>query len=64
MAEGVRYEFDCGLYVDFSCIGGSLFYGLGQYIGDWYACLMKLSTALIIYGILWGLYKHNIFLKV
>lgn len=50
--------------VDFSCIGGSLFYGLGQYIGDWYVCLMKLSTALIIYGILWGLYKHNIFLKV
>ncbi|MEY8487154.1 acyltransferase family protein [uncultured Parabacteroides sp.] len=50
--------------INFSCIGASLFYGLEQYIGDLYACLMKLSTVLIIYGILWLLYKHKIFLKV
>ena len=50
--------------VDFSSIGRSLFHGLEQYMGDGYACLIKLSTVLAIYGILWLLYKHKIFLKV
>ncbi|MDL2322544.1 DUF5009 domain-containing protein [Bacteroidales bacterium OttesenSCG-928-A17] len=50
--------------VAFSCIGRSLFYGLEQYIGAWYPVLIAISNAVIIYIILWLMYKKNIFLKV
>lgn len=50
--------------INFSCIGNSLFYGLEQYMGDYYAALITTSNAIIIYAILLMLYKHNIFLKV
>lgn len=50
--------------ISFSCIGNSLFHGLEQYIGNYYPALIAASNALIIYVILWLLYKRNIFLKV
>lgn len=50
--------------ISFRCIGTSLFHGLEQYIGIYYPVLIAVSNALIIYVILWLLYKRNIFLKV
>ena len=50
--------------ISFRCIGVSLFHGLEQYIGNYYPVLIAVSNALIIYVILWLLYKRNIFLKV
>ena len=50
--------------INFSCLGESLFYGLQQYMGNYYSFLISLSNILVIYVILWWLYKRNIFLKV
>ena len=50
--------------ISFRCIGLSLFHGLEQYLGNYYPALIAASNALIIYVILWLLYKRNIFLKV
>ena len=50
--------------ISFRCIGTSLFHGLEQYTGNYYPALIAASNALIIYVILWLLYKRNIFLKV
>lgn len=50
--------------INFSCLGQSLFYGLEQYLGNYYSFLISLSNVLVIYVILWLLYKRNIFLKV
>lgn len=50
--------------VNFRCIGESLLHGLQQYIGNYYSFLISLSNILVIYVILWLLYKRNIFLKV
>lgn len=50
--------------VNFSCLGESLFYGFQQYMGNYYSFLISLSNILVIYVILWWLYKRNIFLKV
>jgi len=51
--------------INFSSISRSLLYGLEQYIGEgYYQALISLSNAAIIYLILWGLYRHKIFLKV
>lgn len=50
--------------MNFSCIGHSLFHGLGQYIGDFYPILITISNVSIVYFILWCLYKKQIFLRV
>ncbi len=50
--------------INFSCIGHSLFHGLEQYMGAYYQVLITASNAVIIYIILWYMYKKNIFLKV
>ena len=50
--------------ISFRCIGTSLFHGLEQYTGNYYPALIAASNALLIYVILWLLYKRNIFLKV
>lgn len=50
--------------VNFSCIGHSLFHGLEQYMGDYYQVLITASNALIVYFILWWMYKRQIFLRV
>ena len=49
---------------NFRCIGASLFHGLEQYLGAYYPVLIGLSNFIVIYIILWILYKHKIFLKV
>lgn len=51
--------------IHFKGIGASLLFGLEQYIGtSWYNVLIAATNALIIYFILWLLYKKGIFLKV
>lgn len=50
--------------INFSSVGQSLFQGTEQYIGAWYPVLIAASNAVIIYLILWMMYKRNIFLKV
>ena len=50
--------------INFSCLGQSLFYGMEHYLGNYYSFLISLSNVLVIYVILWLLYKRNIFLKV
>jgi len=52
------------MVINFSCIGESLFWGLEQYIGGYYKVLIAISNALVIYSILWIMYKKSIFLKV
>ena len=50
--------------LNFSCIAHSLFHGLEQYLGLYYQVLLSLSNAVLIYLILWTLYKKQLFLKV
>lgn len=50
--------------VNFRCIGGSLFYGLEQYMGSYYSFLMTLWNIGAVYVIIWFMYKRGIFLKV
>ena len=50
--------------VNFSSISRSLFYGLQQYMGDFYPALIALSNAAIVYLILWVMYRQKVFLKV
>jgi predicted acyltransferase len=50
--------------VGFGSIGRSLFFGLEQHIGPYYLVLLGASNALIIYLILWFMFKKQIFLKV
>ena len=50
--------------VNFSSIGQSLLHGLKPYVGDYYQILISLSNAVVIYLILWSLYRSKIFLKV
>ncbi|MCM1108208.1 MAG: hypothetical protein NC388_04010 [Clostridium sp.] len=58
----VAYMLAC--CVRFNCIGNSLLYGLEQYIGAYYPALIAASNALLLYFILWLMYKNKIFLKV
>lgn len=50
--------------INFSSIGRSLLHGLEQYVGEYYPVLITCSNAVIIYLILWILYRHKIFLRV
>lgn len=50
--------------IDFKSIPHSLFYGLQQYIGDFYPCLLALGQAVAIYLILVAMKRLNIFIKV
>lgn len=50
--------------VNFRCIGESLFYGLEQYMGNYYSFLMTLWNIGAVYVIIWFMYKRGIFLKV
>ena len=50
--------------VNFSSVSRSLFYGLQQYVGDFYPALIALSNATIIYLILWAMYRQKVFLKI
>ena len=50
--------------VNFSCIGHSLFHGLEPYMGVYYQVLITASNAVMVYLILWEMYKRKIFLRV
>ena len=50
--------------VNFSCIGHSLFHGLEPYMGAYYQVLITASNAVMVYLILWEMYKRKIFLRV
>ena len=50
--------------VNFSSVSRSLFYGLQQYVGDFYPALIALGNASIVYLILWMMYRQKVFLKI
>ena len=52
------------LCVDFNSVGNSLLYGFGQYLGDFYPVLIAVSNSVIIFLILYYMYRNKIFLKV
>ena len=49
--------------VNFRGVAHSLFYGLEQYMGDWYQLLLTASQVGTIYLILYVMYRKKIFLK-
>ncbi|MBR2946357.1 MAG: DUF5009 domain-containing protein [Bacteroidaceae bacterium] len=51
--------------INFRSVAHSLFHGVEQYVGPaWYQVLMAASCSIIIYIILWRMYKLRIFLRV
>ena len=50
--------------ISFRSISKSLFFGLEQYVGDYYGFLIQLSNCTILFIILYLLYKNRIFLRV
>lgn len=49
--------------VNFRCVAKSFFFGLEQYVGPWYDVIISASSAVLIYLVLWVLYKNRVFLK-
>jgi len=50
--------------VSFRSISKSLFFGLEQYVGDYYDFIIQLSNVTILFLILYILYRNKIFLRV
>ena len=50
--------------VSFRSVSRSLFFGLEQYVGDYYGFLIQLSNVTILFLILYLLYRNRIFLRV
>jgi predicted acyltransferase len=50
--------------VRFSSISRSLFFGLEQYVGDYYGFIIQLSNVAILFVILYIMYRNKIFLRV
>lgn len=50
--------------INFRSIGQSLFYGTEQFLGEFYPVLIETTQVGIIFGILFLLYKNNIFIKI
>lgn len=50
--------------ISFKSVSRSLFFGLEQYVGDYYDFLICFSNIAILFFILWLLYKNRIFLRV
>lgn len=50
--------------INFSCISQSIFHGLAQYMENYYSILITGSNVIIIYFILWLMYRQKIFLRV
>lgn len=50
--------------ISFKSISRSLFFGLEQYIGDYYDVLIRFSNIAILFIILWLMYRNRIFLRV
>lgn len=53
-----------GELINFRCIAASLLYGTEQFLGDWYQVLLAACNSLIVFFILWFMYKNRLFLKV
>ena len=50
--------------VSFKSVSKSLFFGLEQYVGDYYDLLIRFSNIAILFIILYILYRNRIFLRV
>ena len=50
--------------ISFRSISKSLFFGLEQYVGDYYDFILQLSNATILFLILYIMYRKKIFLRV
>ena len=50
--------------ISFKSISKSLFFGLEQYVGDYYDLLIRFSNIAILFLILYILYRNRIFLRV
>ena len=50
--------------ISFKSISRSLFFGLEQYVGDYYDFIIQLSNVTILFLILYILYRNKIFLRV
>lgn len=50
--------------VNFSSVSHSLLHGLQQYMGNFYPALIATSNSIIIFLLLYLMYKHKVFLKV
>ena len=50
--------------ISFKSVSRSLFFGLEQYVGDYYDFLIQFSNIAILFIILWLLYRNRIFLRV
>ena len=50
--------------ISFRSISKSLFFGLEQYVGDYYGFLIQLSNCAILFLILYIMYRNRIFLRV
>lgn len=50
--------------INFYAIGESLFYGLAQYMGEYYSILIALTRVVIMFLILRYMYRQKIFLRV
>lgn len=50
--------------VSFKSVSRSLFFGLEQYVGDYYGFLIQFSNVAILFLILYLLYRNKIFLRV
>ncbi len=50
--------------ISFKSISKSMFFGLEQYIGDYYGVLIQFSNCVILFLILYIMYKNRIFLRV
>ena len=50
--------------ISFRSISKSLFFGLEQYVGDYYGFIIQLSNVTILFLILYILYRNKIFLRV
>ena len=53
-----------GELINFRGIAESLLYGTAQYLEGWYPVLLTACNSLIIFFILWFMYKNKLFLKV
>lgn len=53
-----------GEVVNFRCIVASVSYGFEQFLGNYYTTWLSLGNYLIVFFILWILYKQKIFIKI
>lgn len=50
--------------VNFRCVADSIFFGLEQYLGAYYPCLLTFCQIAIVFVILRVMYKNEVFVKV